>query len=1728
MAVNFGRIDLDYGVANTVLGQGRVHGSGITERANLARFIPYQTNALTQHSMMALQGILGRRRNALGVDANGQAVPENAAEIHLLIQAVVAGGARRTIGYLNAPATFGINALWGTVRRTINQNRRQVMDRINNGAPNGSENELQTITNVAVYAVWGDANGGGCDSRVHRRVFASESGEAKIFAISLKSAAGNNNCGIACLLDAHQAFAHVKLAQRGMADNAAVPYAKPYKSVGALRKVLVQHNLCALKSQLTPDVLKIACDWLHMNLRVYSGSFDEDVPSKIFESGGDFDVTAELVLSDGHYFRVTTECELGSCPQCHNACSGVHLCRQHCPDCGLLLQDDHECRSKRQRRDLPEPAEDAPLRMARPTVVLPNAADSGEELSPEAVKALLRDVADSADKHVLIHGAGGTGKSMFINYFKKYCDDQRLSCAVTSTTGISAVGIEGQTIFSLFKISPKTMKVSRARSADVAQLVQDLKFLIIDEISMLSADLLVALNKLFQRFRKNTSLFGGVRMVLVGDMLQLPPVNSRPLFDAPLWFDFEMELLRIPLTKLYRFTDAVWASVLGKIRLGICDGEVTDLLHTRLFPKTQVARKVKDGEILTSLYPVNKSVDKANARALGCLQGECYKMLPHASPPGNFLAPGVKKKYPMLCVKIGSAVMLTSNHLLETRGLANGSQGTVDNVSDPAGDSAERTVYVKFVSCPEDLVAVKYMTITQEDRSSARVMPLKTCHAISIHKSQGATLDVAAMDLGKDVFEAGQAYVALSRLRASSGLFLQDFEPTSICCNLQFLSFNTWMSSPQQSHFRSRAALDASTDELRTSSGCVQLRPHPLANTYELVSAEVADCSDDRDDNRDELLVVSMKSKGRKNVYNVIVFDFETYHSERAGSHIVYGVQAKLVRFETNAKDKTSRILAYQGVTQLPLSFDMTLGIDCSLDESVSDLFFDWIMGHVSDLEQSWVGASARSSKKPIYLCAYNGNRFDLFWFARYLMAHEQHAKNYRTSVLTRGSSSLIQLKLYSATTASSALLATHDLCDILHMSLAKAVLSFGGESALGKDCWPHLYLNDDNICEVAEKKVVAIQLTDFPKSSRKTVQKLVASGEMNLDAFDLFGTYHAYLVKDVQALIDVYKGFDTICVDKTRGAHVWEFSTMAQMTWYCFVLSLDARFTRPSAGLSISRKDRGTVLSRIFRLSREDDKFVGQSIYGGCVLPRVTSFTSAQPVGTDYKDIHDYLVDADICSMYVGVMMKEMYPFGEPRYASAEMLTEFGQLIASGKCEELPMGCYEVEFRFRPYELHPSVPHRDASGKLIWANCAYDEDTGDYSTGKFIRSVITGVDLRTIMKISAGEVKPVVHKAFVWPYQGTLFKDWVTQTFEMKQLGARILADPNSPPEARAKASALKAFGKLMGNACYGASAMRDHKEVFEFVHSQKEMMGFVRSHQWTHTINGERYANGLDNILVVKGIPIASDFNSMCGRPRYLGAHTLSYTRAMLAKIINVVNPFSRNPSKQVRSIQNQPYYGDTDSVFVPAEGAKRLVKNGMFGTEPGKLTDDQYEDWNSARQANGMPTFAKIIRADFPAPKTYGVRAILPNNTIHDGIRAKGIPSHQTNDIVITVGDKTFEKLDYDTMTAMKEHCAVSGATPITVLATNRLTRMGLNLSSKDREANKVIHFFFFIVQVKYILPNYYLTNFFCSLCLYRSCTRFLPGSSSARCSRRSGRGALLLVSMVALWKFSVLVS
>lgn len=373
--------------------------------------------------------------------------------------------------------------------------------------------------------------------------------------------------------------------------------------------------------------------------------------------------------------------------------------------------------------------------------------------------------------NVFLTGNPGSGKTYLVNQYIEYLRSHGVKPAITASTGIAATHIGGRTIHSWSGIGIRNELTGRdisgiARNHAVARRIEANVPLIIDEISMLDARVLGMVDRVLKKLRGNYLPFGGRQVIFTGDFFQLPPVSragepqSRFAFEAENWFDASPQVLY--LTEQHRQSDEQFSRILAAIRADdFQEGHHRDLL-SRLVEGDQAAPGA------TRLYSHNRNVDALNERELSRLKGSehVFKMSGSGKPK---LVEGLKKNClspERLALKAGAVVMFTRNDF--EAGYVNGTLGKVVGFDDESGWPEVRTRAGKLVvaepmdwSIEEDEEIVA--TITQ--------VPLRLAWAITIHKSQGMSMDAAVMDLSR-VFEFGQGYVALSRVRSLEGLHL--------------------------------------------------------------------------------------------------------------------------------------------------------------------------------------------------------------------------------------------------------------------------------------------------------------------------------------------------------------------------------------------------------------------------------------------------------------------------------------------------------------------------------------------------------------------------------------------------------------------------------------------------------------------------------------------------------------------------------------------------------------------------------------------------------------------------------------------------------------------------------------------------------------------------------------------------------------------------------------------
>lgn len=384
--------------------------------------------------------------------------------------------------------------------------------------------------------------------------------------------------------------------------------------------------------------------------------------------------------------------------------------------------------------------------------------------------------------NVFLTGEPGSGKTHTINEYVQWLRSCGIEPAITASTGIAATHIGGYTIHSWSGIGIRrdltAYDIDRiGQNRNIVRRVGNAQILIIDEVSMLSARTLSMVDAVCREIRRNRQPFGGLQVILVGDFFQLPPINKREnenseeqesfvqevkreqfAFGSPVWDN--LNPLVCYLSEQHRQEDAVFLEFLSAVRRATVAESHRQLLRTRYSPKP------KEG--ITQLYSHNADVDEINDAELAKLPGTAKTFGMESRGPEKLVA-SLKRgclSPEILSLKIGARVMFTKNDVTTHR-YVNGTLGAVTGFAETGypivKTNAGRTIFAE----------TDEWHIEDGGRVLARIIqvPLRLAWAMTVHKSQGMSLDAAHMDLS-DTFEYGQGYVALSRVRTLTGLSL--------------------------------------------------------------------------------------------------------------------------------------------------------------------------------------------------------------------------------------------------------------------------------------------------------------------------------------------------------------------------------------------------------------------------------------------------------------------------------------------------------------------------------------------------------------------------------------------------------------------------------------------------------------------------------------------------------------------------------------------------------------------------------------------------------------------------------------------------------------------------------------------------------------------------------------------------------------------------------------------
>jgi ATP-dependent DNA helicase PIF1 len=428
-------------------------------------------------------------------------------------------------------------------------------------------------------------------------------------------------------------------------------------------------------------------------------------------------------------------------------------------------------------------------------------------------------------ENLFITGPGGSGKSFLIKNIVKHAEANKKNIKICALTGCAAILLECKaTTLHMFS----GIGFANKKNEDIVYELfttkkyklknwRNLEILIIDEVSMMSLKILLLLDLIAKKFYRNNNPFGGLQVIFTGDFYQLSPVCNSLLekeeamfcFEHDLWNQLFAEENQIVLKTIFRQKDETLLKILKYIRKGQITPSTRAALETRIF-NTSELNLIKKDKILTILSPIKRNVEQINLKEYLKLDKSLeeqeyvidyidlyikYDEDEDEDEKKNLFAlllksnEQLKKDYDFLAsnilaekclkLKIGTHVMCIANiNLNGELQIANGSQGIIVDFNN------KKMPYVKFNNIEEPILIDYYIWKSEfNKRVGVMQLPLIYSWAITIHKSQGLTLENAIIDIGSNIFADGQTYVALSRVKSLEGLYLTSFDCSKIKCN---------------------------------------------------------------------------------------------------------------------------------------------------------------------------------------------------------------------------------------------------------------------------------------------------------------------------------------------------------------------------------------------------------------------------------------------------------------------------------------------------------------------------------------------------------------------------------------------------------------------------------------------------------------------------------------------------------------------------------------------------------------------------------------------------------------------------------------------------------------------------------------------------------------------------------------------------------------------------------
>jgi len=1278
------------------------------------------------------------------------------------------------------------------------------------------------------------------------------------------------------------------------------------------------------------DIAKL-CDHFKLYCRVWQPC--EVISSPMACYGSSNNPTIDIMLKNGHYYYITSGCPAMSCAQ---VIESNRITRSH-------LSDD-----------------EAPVLDEMRTIVRE---DGNDDFS-----ALVEMIATS-ESHWIIDGGAGTGKSHLSMMLANALGPK---LALTATTGIAAHRIGGVTI------DRYLLKNSSIESRE--------NIILIDEISMCDG---TKMDQIVQFALKKK-----MRLILVGDVMQLPPVQGEIK-----GFFFQSELIHVlqfkqlNLTKVRRTNNVPYAQLCARIRLGCPTTEDLEFLKSRYMPDANPR------EYDLFVASTNARVDEYNKIMYDSIAAPEVKYPAkiadsRAGDASQEKAIRAIHKKRDLAVKVGARVIATQNRASEA--IANGMLGSVIKCESNGVlvqfDGVEKPILVSY--CEKSHGIANHRTHC----ANPKFIPLHLAYALTVHKCQGLTCRGRMLFECANMFAKGMYYVAITRVSDPINLTITQRESRLIAVSPSAIG----RSPPHQSYYQ------PDENALRF------IRGERVKTITETITREDGDSECYVPKIGNTMTPLDTREKHSVEPHSVLYFDFET--ADKQDEH---RIQPYFCSWSYSEAPNVYKPLSSGIISDIPDTPDLpgcseksyltdadgnTVTVSARIIAKILDMMHNYeelinarLRTAGSDESQSAsFGKYARdirkfSNRTCPRICAYNGAGFDLWFIAQQLFNGKWlDPSKYAMSMIFKGSQ-IVEFRIISKTNYCT-LLKSHDLCQLIQMPLKDACRSF-----LDKDDPEGSKIDfHDEIMDISKnrygawkdwkwadfKRKLEINVRVFPKDITDTPERLVTTKLKEYLPSDVL----EYGVRDTVVLAKIYRTVNQV-VHQISGVSAWTFLTIGGMTWYCGCQH--AKKIIPLVRKKLKHVQKRDKEIDLYSCTRKQDAFIRQGIYGGRSCPRIIY---------DSDKVRGSHVYVDISGMYGSIQQKAELPHGVisevdskdgERYINivktycADLLTKAGgDRNKAVQMLEYKMPTYwmgEIEFQENQNSLEPVISEKTKHGTR-------------YSVEKRT-AVITSMDLALIL-LKGGtyfSCKRMLHFA--------AGSKWAQAWADICLEGKTLYKKTNY---------ARSLMYKLLLNAFYGQGLKRDHEQDYCIVSRPDQTEEFLRKYDWDYAITG------FGDYDIMYGRLKQKSVSFMTTRPTYAGAFVLSYSRMMIQQILSIANP-DENP-------EMQPALGDTDSLLIPLEGALRLEAAGWFpykdSAKPGQLTDelaDTFLTKTSYVKPEDLPLYkGKLFLARrwfSPAPKVLAVEFEDPvTHKLYYKYRCKGVAANSVVDDASSMAHRT----------------------------------------------------------------------------------------------------------------------